>query len=156
MSALAATVYVFNFSLMKGLIAKASADIAAPPDRIWKALTDPAAIKQYYFGTNLETTWKVGAPITFKGEWQGRAYSDKGTIVAYDEPKTLAYTHFSPLMGKPDKPENYHTVRVTLVPSGKNTRVTWEQDNNETEESRGHSQKNWETVLAGLKKYVER
>jgi len=141
---------------MKGLIAKASTDIAAPAERVWKALTDPAAIKQYYFGTNLETTWKVGAPITLKGEWEGRAYEDKGVIKTFDPPRTMSYSHFSPLMGKPDKPENYHTIVVSLVPSGKNTRVTLEQDNNATEEARGHSQKNWEMMLGALKKFVER
>ena len=141
---------------MKGLVAKASTDIAAAPDVIWKALTDPAAIKQYYFGTNLETTWKVGAPITFKGEWQGRAYEDKGTILTYDKPTTLAYTHFSPLMGKPDKPENYHTVKVSLAPAGKTTRVTLEQDNNADEKAREHSAQNWAMMLAGLKEFVEK
>jgi uncharacterized protein YndB with AHSA1/START domain len=141
---------------MTGLVAKASTEIAAPAERIWKTLTDPAAIKQYFFGTNVETTWKVGAPITWKGEWEGRAYEDKGVVKTSDAPRTLAYSHFSPLTGKPDKPENYHNIVVSLVPSGRNTRVTLEQDNNGTEEERAHSQKNWETMLGGLKKYVER
>ena len=141
---------------MTGLVAKASTEIAAPAERIWKALTDPAAIKQYYFGTNLETTWKVGAPITWKGEWEGRAYEDKGVIKAFDAPRTMAYSHFSPLAGKSDKPENYHNLVVSLAPSGKNTRVTLEQDNNATEEERAHSQKNWAMTLGALKKFVER
>ena len=141
---------------MTGLVAKASTEIAAPAERIWKALTDPAAIKQYYFGTNLETTWRVGAPITWKGEWEGRAYEDKGVIKTFDAPRTMAYSHFSPLAGKSDKPENYHNLVVSLVPSGKNTRVTLEQDNNATEEERAHSQKNWAMTLGALKKFVER
>lgn len=141
---------------MTGLVATASIEIAATAERIWKALTDPAAIKEYYFGTNLQSSWKVGEPITWKGEWQGRAYEDKGVIKTFDPQRTLAYSHFSPLMGKPDKPENYHNIVVSLVPSGKNTRVTLEQDNNATEDARAHSQKNWETMLGGLKKFVER
>jgi len=140
---------------MSGLVAKASTAIAATPERVWKALTDPAAIKQYFFGTNVETTWKVGAPITWKGEWEGRAYADKGTIRTFDPPRTLSYTHFSPLAGKPDTPENYHTITITIAPAGKDTRVSLEQDNNAMEDARAHSQKNWEMVLAGLKRYVE-
>lgn len=141
---------------MRGLIAKATIEVAAPPDRVWQALTDPASIKEYYFGTNLTSSWKVGSPITWKGVWQGRAYEDKGVIKTFDAPRTLAYSHFSPLMGKPDVPENYHDLRFTLEPAGKATRVTLEQDNNETEDERAHSQKNWEMMLAGLKKFVER
>lgn len=140
---------------MPGLVAKASTEIAAPAERVWKALTDPAAIKQYYFGTDLKTTWKVGSPITFKGEWEGRPYEDKGVVKTFDAPRTLAYSHFSPLAGKPDKPENYHNIVVTLAPSGKRTRVTLEQDNNATEDERAHSAKNWEMMLGGLKKFVE-
>lgn len=140
---------------MKGLVAKATTEIVAPPERVWKALTDPATIKQYYFGTTLESSWKPGTPITFKGVWQGRAYEDKGVIQTFDPPRTLAYTHFSALGGKKDAPENYHLVTISLEPSKKGTRVTLEQDNNETDGARSQSQKNWEMMLSGLKKVVE-
>ena len=140
---------------MPGLVAKASTDINASAERIWDALTDPKAIKQYYFGTDLTSTWKVGAPIKWKGVWEGRPYEDKGVVLAADKPSLLKYTHFSPMMGKPDKPENYHTLTVRLTPSGKTTRVTMEQDNNDTADAQAHSQKNWETMLGALKKYVE-
>ena len=139
----------------QGLVAKAATSIDASPNDIWRALTDPAAIKQYYFGSNVESSWRKGSPITFRGEWQGRAYEDKGTILAADAPRTLQYTHFSPLMGKPDLPENYHTITVTLTPAGPATRVALEQDNNATEEARAESEKNWTMMLAGLKQFVE-
>jgi len=59
-------------------------------------------------------------------------------------------------MGKPDTPENYHSVTIELTGAGSGkTRVSLSQDNNATEEARDHSQKNWETMLGGLKKYVE-
>ena len=105
--------------------------------------------------TNVESSWRKGSPITWQGEWQGRAYQDKGVILEIDAPRTLQYTHFSPLMGKPDLPENYHTVTVTLAPSGATTRVTLEQDNNATEDARAHSEKNWTMMLAGLKQFLE-
>ena len=136
-------------------VAKANTTINAPKDKVWKALTDPVAIKQYYFGTNLTTDWKVGSPIVFKGEWQGRPYEDKGKVVKFEPEKTLQYTHFSPLMGLPDRPENYHNITVELSGQGNQTNVTLSQDNNTTEEARGHSEENWKTMLDGLKKYVE-
>lgn len=141
--------------MSKGLVASASAEIDAAPERVWKTLTDPALVKQWMFGTTIASSWKVGSPVTFKGEWQGRAYEDKGTIVTFDAPKTLAYTHFSPLMGKPDVPENYHTVTIRLTSSRSGTRVTLDQDNNATVEAQEHSRKNWEMALASLKKVAE-
>ena len=141
---------------MRGLVATASVEIAATPETIWSALTDAAALKQFMFGSTITSTWKKGAPITWKGEWEGRPYEDKGTVLRSEPPRLLQYTHFSPLMGKPDQPENYHTLMITLEPSGQKTRVTLEQDNNDTEDARAHSRKNWEMMLASLKKFVEK
>jgi len=137
------------------LVATASTVIGAPPDVVYKALTDPADVKQYFFGTTLKTDWNAGSPITWTGEWQGHAYEDKGTVLRVEANRKLEYTHFSPLAGKPDLPENYHTITIDLTPEGNGTRVTLEQDNNETEASREHSTKNWEMMLSGLKKLVE-
>jgi hypothetical protein len=52
-------------------------------------------------------------------------------------------------------PENYHTVTIELAADGNRTQVNLTQDHNETEEARAHSTKNWETMLAGLKRVVE-
>jgi len=57
--------------------------------------------------------------------------------------------------GKPNVPENYHTVVVELAEQGERTLVTLSQDNNPTEEAREHSEKNWQTMLDGLKKLLE-
>ncbi|HKQ63207.1 MAG TPA: SRPBCC domain-containing protein [Candidatus Polarisedimenticolaceae bacterium] len=139
----------------KQLVAKASISIDAPSDEVWQALVDPAAIKQYMFGTNVVSDWEVGSPIVWKGEWQGKKYEDKGEIRQLEPGSTLQYTHFSPLSGVPDKPENYHTVTIDLSEKGERTLVTLTQDNNADEAAREHSEKNWNTMLAGLKQYLE-
>jgi uncharacterized protein YndB with AHSA1/START domain len=137
------------------LIARCAISIAAAPEKIWSALVTPAAIKQYMFGTTVTSDWKEGSTITWKGEWQGRKYEDKGKILQFKPGRALQYTHFSPLSGLPDRPENYHTVTVQLSPEERGTRVALTQDNNPTEEARAHSEKNWATMLEGLKKFVE-
>jgi len=90
-----------------------------------------------------------------RGEWKGKPYEDKGTVVAFEPPRLLKVTHYSPLSGLPDVPENYHTVTVELTGRGDATDVTLSQDNNPTDEAREHSEKNWKMMLDGLKKYVE-
>jgi uncharacterized protein YndB with AHSA1/START domain len=141
--------------MAKNLVARSSININAPATKVWSALVTPAAIKQYMFGTNVTSSWKEGSPIVWKGEWQGKAYEDKGVIRQFKPERTLQYTHFSPLAGLPDKPENYHTVTVQLSPEGTQTRVTLSQDNNADEKEREHSEKNWTMMLGGLKKFVE-
>jgi uncharacterized protein YndB with AHSA1/START domain len=139
----------------KNLISKSSITINAPVEEVWNALVDPNAIKQYMFGTNVVSDWQEGSAIRWKGEWKGKAYEDKGEILKLAPGRTLQYSHYSPLSGVPDSPENYHTVTVELSNEGKQTHVSLTQDKNATEEERAESQKNWETMLTGLKKYVE-
>jgi len=137
------------------LVASASITIDAPKDKVWDALVDPKAIKQYMFGTNVTSDFREGGPITWKGEWQGREYEDKGTVLQAKPGEVLQYTHFSPLAGLPDKPENYHTVTINLSPDGGGTRVSLSQDNNPTEEEKKHSEDNWKMMLGKLKEYLE-
>lgn len=139
---------------MPNLIAKATTSIPAATGVVWKALVTPAAIKTYMFGADVESDWKVGSPITWKGEVKGKKYEDKGVILKVEPEKTLQYSHFSPLSGEPDKPENYHTVTIQLVGRAQQTEVSLSQDKNVDEKARKESETNWAAMLEGLKKFV--
>ena len=140
----------------KDLIARSSIVVNAPPTKVWEALVSPAALKQYMFGSDVRSDFKEGSPITFSGEWQGKSYQDKGSILKAERNSVLQYSHFSSMSGKPDRPENYHTVTIELSDLGGNrTRVQLTQDNNQNEAERAHSEKNWNMMLTGLKKFVE-
>ena len=68
----------------------------------------------------------------------------------------LEFSHFSPLAGAADLPENYHIVTVHLSSDGaQQTRVSLHQDNNLTDEARERAERNWSVMLAGLKHFVE-
>ena len=136
-------------------IAKASVAIDAPVDKVWEALVNPAIIQQYMFGTTVKSSWKPGSPITWKGEWKGKSYEDKGEILEVVPEHHLKYSHYSPLTGEPDVPESYHHVTIDLIEEKDKVRVALSQDNNGNEEARAHSEKNWKTMLEGLKKVVE-
>jgi uncharacterized protein YndB with AHSA1/START domain len=140
---------------MPGFVATAQTDVAAPPERVWAALTDPAQIATYMHGSKVSTTWEVGTPITWEGEYDGRPYQDKGEVLTYDEPRVLSVTHYSPLMGQPDEPENYHTVVYTLTANGAGTHLELTQDGNDSEEQAEQFGHNWQGMLDGLKATVE-
>lgn len=136
-------------------IAKAKTTIHAPASKVWDAMTRPDLIKQYLFDTDVISDWKEGSPITYKGEWEGKSFEDKGKILKLEPEKLLRSTHWSPLSGVPDTPENYHTVTYELSEKDGSTEVTISQDNNANEEERVHSEQNWKTVLDGMKKLLE-
>jgi len=138
-----------------GLIARASVTIAAAAADVWEALVTPAAIKTYMFGATVTSDWVVGSPIVWIGEWQGRAYEDKGIILQIVREQVLEYSHFSPLAGMADRPENYHIVTVQLSGDGAQTHVSLLQDNNPTEQACQHAESNWNAMLAALKHFVE-
>jgi len=112
-------------------------------------------LKQYYFGADIVSDWKVGSPVIYEGQWQGKSYEEKGTILTFEPEKLLVATHWSPLSDVPDSPENYHKVTYELSEQGGNTKVTLTQDNNATEEEKMQNDQFWKMLLDGLKKLLE-
>lgn len=141
---------------MSDYLATAESDISASPAQVWAALTDPEQIEKFMFGSRVETDWQVGSPIVWKGEWEGKAYEDKGEIVEIEPERRLVVTHYSPLGGQPDVPENYHRLIYELENRGTSTHVSLSQDNNATEAAAEHSRGMWEMLLSNLKETVER
>jgi uncharacterized protein YndB with AHSA1/START domain len=141
--------------MKKPFIASASTTIDAPASRVWEAITNPEQIKKYLFDTDVISDWKVGSPIVYKGDWQGKPFEDKGQILEIEPGKRLVSTHWSPLSGVPDVPENYHKVTYQLMEKEGKTEVTILQDNNGSEEEKAHSEANWKVVLEGMKKLLE-
>lgn len=146
---------------MSDTTATATTRIAATPDQVWRALTNPALIAEYYLGATVSTDWQVGSAITWSGEWNGTEYEDKGEILEFEPNHRLSYTHWSPTGGTEDSPENYHVVTIVLAEAGDHTDVTLTQSNLDGEVTetdwrhREDYEANWSTMLDGLKRTVE-
>lgn len=138
------------------LIAAMSISLKAPLNKVWNALTDPTIIKEYLFGTETSTDWKKGSPITYRGEWDGKPYEDKGQVVDVVPGRRLHTTYYSPLQGREDKPENYKNVIYELDSSAEHTILTLSQDNIDSEDELLHAEANWSRVLDNMKRVVER
>jgi len=142
--------------MSKDFIAKQSITINAPASKVWDALINPEMIKQYLFGTDAVSDWKVGSPITYKGSWDGKTYEDKGTVLNVVDEKLLESTYWSSMSGTSDAPENYKNVRYELIPINSGTTLMITQNNNATEEEKNHSEQNWRMVLNTLKELLEK
>ena len=142
--------------------AQVSKVIDATADEIWRALTTPKIMKSYFLGADISSDVQVGSPITFRGQFKGKSYEDKGSIQTVEPGRRLSFSHYSPLAGLADDPENYHTVAFDLAPVKGGTRVTLTQANllggvkPSDLEHRAEYEKNWMSVLEGLRKTVEK
>ncbi|QAY59630.1 ATPase [Microbacterium protaetiae] len=140
-----------------GYDATSTITIEAPREEVWRVLLDPAAVKEYMFGTDLETSWAVGGQIRWRGVWKDKPFEDHGVILEVDAPARLVFTHFSPLSGDEDVPENHHTLTWTLDDTGPATTVlTLRQSNNTTPEAAEHSRRMWDQLVATVKQIAER
>jgi uncharacterized protein YndB with AHSA1/START domain len=135
--------------------ASASIVIRSPLQMVWQAITDPALVKQYFFGTNLVTDWKVGSPVFFRGEWEGKTYEDKGTVLSFEPPRSLSFDYWSSFSGIADRPELRQIVRYDLADTTEGVRVSVQQSNIDTQARADHSAENWRGLLAGMKKLLE-
>jgi uncharacterized protein YndB with AHSA1/START domain len=129
--------------------------IKSTKPKIWKALTDPAIIKEYLFGTETITDWKVGSDLIFQGEWQGQSYKDKGHILEIIPEELLSYDYWSAFSGMEDLPENYATITYTLTDEEDGIRLNIRQQGFANEDAWKHSENGWMEVLGKIKTIVE-
>jgi uncharacterized protein YndB with AHSA1/START domain len=141
---------------MTGYVATAETEISASPAQVWEVLTDPEQIKKFMFGADVKTDWQPGSSIVWQGVYEGKEYEDKGEILEVDPGRLLKVTHYSPLTGQPDVPENYHTLTYELEDRGTSTHLSLSQDNNASEEEAEHSRGMWEMLVSGVKEAAER
>ncbi|MDB5210872.1 MAG: hypothetical protein JWQ30_1699 [Sediminibacterium sp.] len=142
--------------MKSNITGRVSIPINVPASRVWEALTTPELIKQYFFGTNAVSEWTVGSPIIFRGEWQGKKYEDKGTILEVIPQKLFKYNYWGSMSGIEDKPENYADITYALSEENNITTLTIIQENIPDEKMKEHSEQNWNKVLTGLKNLLEK
>jgi uncharacterized protein YndB with AHSA1/START domain len=58
--------------------------LAHPPERVWRAVTDPAELKEW-FPAGVEADMQVGGKISF-------SFADAGEVLELDEPRVFAFT----------------------------------------------------------------
>lgn len=146
------------------LIVKSTVDIKAPAAKVWNALVNPEETKKYMFGCEAISDWKVGSPLLWRANYEGKEMVFvKGTIVDIKPGTYLAYTTIDP--NNPavaDVPENYVTVTYTLTSRGEQTILDVTQgdfaavaDGEKRYKETYNDGDGWGPVLREIKKLVE-
>jgi uncharacterized protein YndB with AHSA1/START domain len=64
--------------------------IKAPPERVWKAITDGDDTVRYYYGTRVVSDWGVGAGIRY--EYADESVAADGEVLAIDPGRQVTMT----------------------------------------------------------------
>lgn len=148
---------------MEPLIVKSNITIEAPASKVWDALTNPEQTKKYMFGCEAVSDWKIGKPLLWKGQYEGKEMIFvKGVVLDIQPNKLLKYTVIDPNASMEDKPENYLNVTYKLTEKNGQTILHVTQDGFETAadgEKRYKDTYNngegWNPILVEIKKLVE-
>jgi uncharacterized protein YndB with AHSA1/START domain len=61
--------------------------IRTTPPKLWEALTNPALVRQYWYGVNVGCAWKRGAP--WRLSFPDGRLADAGEVLEIDEPRRI-------------------------------------------------------------------
>jgi len=64
--------------------------INAPPERVWRAITDGEDTVQYYYGTSVKSDWQVGSRVSY--DYPDGTVAADGEVIACDPPARLEMT----------------------------------------------------------------
>ena len=126
--------------------------IRATPERLWRAITDPADTRQYYFGTDVQSDWKTGSKLVYLDHGE---VSLDCKILEIDPARKLVHSFtalYSPEMAS-EKPSR---VTWAIERMGDACRLTLVHDEFEGETATYYSvEHGWSQILSGLKTLIE-
>lgn len=130
----------------------AEIEVGAPPDAVWRAITDPEITRRYVYGCEIEGEWRPGASWRYHS---GGNSAIEGSVVEARPPHLLRLTArdvWNPA-GRDDPPYRM-TWRVESVAEGR-SRVRLVLDGFETENASYRANSDFGAVLEGLRNQVD-
>jgi uncharacterized protein YndB with AHSA1/START domain len=133
-------------------------EIAAPPDRVFRALVDPEQVVKWwgqrgiYRCTNFESDLRVGGKFRTMGlDGQGHNFEITGEYLEVDPSRLLCYTWVATWTGDVET-----TVRWELRPSKTGTLVTVRHSGFAAHPELAQSYRGWPRMLGWLQALIER
>jgi uncharacterized protein YndB with AHSA1/START domain len=140
-----------------------SITINASPTKVWDVLVNPEQTKKYMFGCEAVSDWRVGSPLLWRGQYEGKEIVFvKGTVVDIKPERLLVYTVIDPNSTIEDIPENYLTITYELTRKNGKTHFKVTQgdyskvgDGDRRYKESYNSGEGWNPILVEIKKLVE-
>jgi uncharacterized protein YndB with AHSA1/START domain len=126
--------------------------IETTPEKLWEALTSSAFSRQYWFGSELRTDWKVGSPFALV---MGGIARDVGEVLEYDRPRRLSYT-FSHVLDDELRQEEPTKVVFTIEKHGQFAKLILTHEGfAEGNKLLDGISKGWPAIISSLKSLLE-
>ena len=119
--------------------------IATTQQKLWDALTKPEFVKEYFFGRDLKTDWKVGSPIRMGDDWDGK-------ILKSEPINMLVFTFHNLSESLKDEPTS--TVTYKLEQKGPSVKLTVIHEELSQKVHDGVSG-GWPQIISNLKSLLE-
>src|SRR5262245_1781118 len=88
--------------------------ITSTLETVWDALTNPEVTQLYWYGTRVESDWKLGSKVLYM---RGGEVTDEHIVLAVDPPNTLRHS-FHPVFAEQFRREESSRVTFALESSG--------------------------------------
>ncbi len=128
--------------------------IASTPEKVWRALIDPAFTAQYFFGRTIEIEPRAGGSFVMR--MPDRRVDVKGEVVEWSPPRRLATTwtvdwhadmrQLPPCLVSYDIEQAGESVKLTVTES-----YSWDPP----EPLLAGGRSGWPAILSGLKSVLE-
>jgi uncharacterized protein YndB with AHSA1/START domain/DNA-binding transcriptional ArsR family regulator len=126
--------------------------IRTTPERLWRAITDPADTRQYYFGTEVQSDWKVGSRMVYLDH--GETSLDC-KILEIDPAHRLVHS-FKALYNPEGANDRPSRVTWEIEKLGETCRLTLIHDDFDGETATYRDvEHGWSQILSGLKTLIE-
>lgn len=130
--------------------------IAAQPERVFQALTNPAEVPKWWGQKGIYVCTKHESDLRIGGQWHtsgvggdGGHFSAKGEFLEIDPPRTLAYTWVASWTG-----EVQTQVRWELSPVATGTKVTLRHSGLAAHPELSKAYSGWPRMLQWLEAYL--
>ncbi len=144
------------------MIIKEEVLLDAKAEQVWDLLINPEMTKQYMFGCEVLSDWKVGSPVEWKGKTENgeTVVFVKGKVLEYEENRKVVSTTFDPNAEMADVPENHVNLSYEISETDQGTLLTIIQGDfagvEDGEKRYNESKNGWkDMVIPIMKKLLE-